>query len=169
MVQACGARAGAFVTLKYGRELFDKRVEPEFQPAHLIGKSVVGHDGRDGGEQADGGGDQRLCNPGRHGRERRLLHVSQVVKGGHDTPDGTEQAYVGTSGSHRGEHGQIALEPVLLAHLRHPHRTARALEQLIGGQPLLAQPAEFAEARLEDALLAGPLPSLGLDIPVQRR
>jgi len=50
-----------------------------------------------------------------------------------------EQPDIRTGGSDRGEHGQIALEPVLFAHLRHAHRTARSLEKLIGGQPLLAQ------------------------------
>ena len=91
------------------------------------------------------------------------------MEGAHDSPDGAEQAYVGARGSDGGQRGQIAFEPVEFAHLGHPHRTARTLEQLIGGHTLLPQAAELAESRLENALLAGTLAAFRLDASIQRR
>ena len=77
------------------RELVDEGLEAVGQTLDLVGVAVVGDDGRDGGKEADGGGDQGLGDAGGHGGQGGLLHVGQAAEGVHDAPDGAEQADVG--------------------------------------------------------------------------
>ena len=59
------------VALQDVGELLDEALETHRQPVDVVGEAVVRHHGRDGGEQADGGGDQRLGDARRNGGERR--------------------------------------------------------------------------------------------------
>src|SRR3974390_2909189 len=61
----------------------------------------------------------------------------------------------------------MPLQAVELTQLRHAHRTPRAVQQLLGDYALLAQPAEFAETRLENALHSGSGASLGFNVSIQ--
>ena len=47
------------------RELFDERLVAHREPVDVVRVAVVGDDRGNGGEQADGGGDQRLGDAGR--------------------------------------------------------------------------------------------------------
>ena len=155
------------MTLQDRGELLDEGIEAQLQAADLIGQAVVGDHGGDGREQAHGRGDQRFGNAGRDRRKRRLLHIAEIVEGTHDAPDRAEQSHVRTGRADRGQDRQVLLQAIQLAQLRHPHRAPRAVQQLLRRHALLAQPAELAESRLEDALQAGTRTSLGFNIAIQ--
>src|SRR5678809_518401 len=76
-------------------ELFHEALEAVAEPVDVVRIAVVGDHRRNGGEQADGRGDQRLGDARRHLRQRRLLHVRQAAEGVHDAPHRAEQAHVG--------------------------------------------------------------------------
>src|SRR5512138_3563788 len=59
--------------------------------ADLRDEEVVGDNRRDGGEEADRGGDERLADRLRHGGQVRVAHPVDVVEGGHDPPHRAEQ------------------------------------------------------------------------------
>src|SRR5580692_2120161 len=119
---------GGSVTLQDGGELFYKRIEAQLQAADLIGEAVVGDHGGDGGKQTHGRGDQRFGNAGRDRRERRLLHIAQIVERRHDAPDRAEQTHVRTGRADRGQDRQVFLQAIQLAQLRNPHRAPRAVQ-----------------------------------------
>ena len=54
-------------------EAVGEAAEPRLEPVEAVGQAVVGDDRRDGGEQADGGGEQRLGNARRDDRERGVV------------------------------------------------------------------------------------------------
>src|SRR5271167_1722472 len=91
------------VALQNGRELFDEGIEPKFQPAHLVREAIVGNHGGNGRKQPHGRGDQGFGDARRHRRQRRLLHVAEIVKRTHDSPDRTEQSHIRTGRAHRRE------------------------------------------------------------------
>jgi hypothetical protein len=116
-------------------------------------EAVVGKHGRNGGEQADGGGDQRFGDARGDGGERRLADVGQAAEGVHDAPDGAEQADVGADRADRGEEGEVRFEGVHLALVGGAHGAARAIDDVLRVEVLLAlELGEFAEAGFEDAL-----------------
>src|SRR6478736_8489964 len=53
---------------------------------------VVADGGRDGGDQADGGGDERFTDGGCNDRERGALLHADAQEGNHDAPNGAEKA-----------------------------------------------------------------------------
>src|SRR2546427_12842623 len=137
-------------------ELLHEALEAVAQALDVVRVAVVRHHRRDGGEQADRRGDQRLGDAGRHLRERRRLNVREAGRGGHDAPYRAEQADVGTHRSRRGEKGQMALEEIHLALKGGAHRAPRPVHHVarVGAAALPAQLGELAEAGLEDTLQA---------------
>src|SRR5574344_964737 len=75
-------------------ELVGKGVVTTDQTVAAGGKTVVGDNRRNRGEQADGGGNQCFGDAGGYGGQSRLLHLGQAAEGVHDAPDGAEQADV---------------------------------------------------------------------------
>src|SRR5207245_6320383 len=65
---------------------------------------------RDGGEEADGGGDQRFADRSRNGGQVRVSGRVDVAEGAHDAPDGSEEAYEGRRGGGRSQEGNALLE-----------------------------------------------------------
>src|ERR1700733_535913 len=144
------------IALQNGRQLLHECVVAQFEAARLIGVAVIGHDRRNGGKQADGGGHQRLGDPRRDHRQRRLLHVPERAEGVHDAPDGAKQAHGRAGGADRSKCRQAVLEPLDLLDLRDAHRATRTLQQHVRRHTTLRPKSrEFAEAELEDALHAG--------------
>src|SRR5216117_3560090 len=137
-------------------ELLHEALEAVAQALDVVRVAVVRHHRRDGGEQADRRGDERLGDAGRHLRERRLLNVREAAKGVHDAPYRAEQADVGTHRPRRGEKGQRALEEIHLALKCGAHRAPRPVHHVarVAAAALPAQLGELAEAGLEDALQA---------------
>src|SRR3989442_7256261 len=137
-------------------ELLHEALEAVAQALDVVRVAVVRHHRRDGGEQADRRGDQRLGDARRHLRERRLLDVREAAKGVHDAPYRAEQADVGAQRSRRGEKGQMALEEIHIGLKGGAHRAPRPVHHVarVGAAALPAQLGEFAEAGLEDALQA---------------
>ena len=76
---------------------------------------VVGDERRNGGEEADRGGEQRLRDAGRDDGERGVLRGRDRAERRHDAPDRAEQADEGAGRRHGGEHEQIGFEPLDLA------------------------------------------------------
>src|SRR2546427_8802845 len=137
-------------------ELLHEALEAVAQALDVVRVAVVRHHRRDGGEQADRRGDERLGDARRHLRERRLLNVREAAKGVHDSPHRAEQADVGTHRPRRGEKGQMALEEIHLALKGGAHRAPRPVHHVarVGAAALPAQLGELAEAGFEDALQA---------------
>src|SRR6185295_1062374 len=135
-------------------ELFHEALEAVAEPVDIVRVAVVGDHRRNGGEQADGGGDQRLGDARRHLRQRRLLHVRQAAEGVHDAPHRAEQAHVGAHRSGGSKEGEMALEVIHLALEGGAHGAARAVDHVarVALLALAAQLGELAVARLEDAL-----------------
>src|SRR5512145_1798741 len=71
---------------------------------------VVGDDGRDGGEEADGGGDERLADGAGDGGEVGVPHPVDVVERVHDPPDRAEEADERRGAGRRPEEGDLRLE-----------------------------------------------------------
>src|SRR3989344_1194087 len=92
----------------------------------VAGEAVVGQHRRDGGEQADGRGDQGLGDAGGHGGQRHLLHVRHAGEGVHDPPDGAEQADVRGHRAHRAQEVEPGLDDVHLALVAGAHGAAGA-------------------------------------------
>src|SRR5712691_2061159 len=137
-------------------ELLHEALEAIAQALDVVRVAVVRYHRRDGGEQADRRGDERLGDAGRHLRERRLLNVRQAAKRVHDAPYRAEQADIGTHRPGRGEKGQMALEEIHLALEGGAHRAPRPVHHVarVGAAALPAQLGELTEAGLEDALQA---------------
>src|SRR5262245_24912144 len=88
----------------------------------------------------------------------------------HDAPHRAEQTDVWTGRADGREHRQVLFEPIDFAHLRDTHRTLRSIEQLRRRDAaLLAEPAEFSEARFENALHAAGAALAGFDRAKQHR
>src|SRR5574337_655774 len=85
----------AQVALQDVGELLDEGLLVDGHAVDVAREAVVGDHGRNGGEQADGGGHQGLGDAGRHGGQRHLLHAGKAREGVHDAPHGAEQAHVG--------------------------------------------------------------------------
>src|SRR5262249_32068662 len=81
------------------------------QPRH---QRVVADHGREGGGEAGEGGDERFGNTGSHDHEARRALDADVEKGGHDAPHRPHEADEGRDAAHRGEEGNVALEPLHL-------------------------------------------------------
>jgi hypothetical protein len=149
----CASVAGADVALQDVGELFDEGLQLDGDPVDVAREAVVGHHRRDGREQADGGGHQRLGNARRHGGQRHLLQVGQAGEGVHDAPHRAEQAHIGRDRADRGQEGQVGLDGVHLALEAGAHGAACAVEQRAGVvDAALAQLLVFAHAAGEDAL-----------------
>src|SRR5947207_2752680 len=130
------------------RELFHEALEPVADALDVVRVAVIGHDRRDRGEQADGGGDERFGDARRDLRERRLLHVGEVAEGMHDAPHRAEEADVRAHRAGRGEEGEMALKIVHLALEGRAHRAPRAVDHVAHVAGLLAALlGELAEAR----------------------
>ncbi len=69
-----------------------KSAQPVGVLARVGRELVVGDIGRDGGDQADGGGEQRLGDRRGHHGQRGVLRQGDVLEGVHDAPDRAEQA-----------------------------------------------------------------------------
>ena len=91
-------------------ELLHEALEADREPVDVVRVAVVGDHRRNRREQADGGGDQRLGDAGRHLRERRLLHVRQAAEGVHDAPHRAEQADVGAHRADEARNDEVRLE-----------------------------------------------------------
>src|SRR5690606_15763078 len=104
------AAARGNIALQDRRELLHERVVAQFEAAGLVGVAVVGDDRGYRGNEAHGGGDQRLGDARRDHRERRLLHTAERHEGAHDAPHGAEQAHVRTDRAHGRERGEALLE-----------------------------------------------------------
>ena len=140
------------MALQERRELVHECVVAQLEAARLVRVAVIGDDGRDGGEEAGRGRDQRLGDARGDHRKRRLLRVPESLEGAHDAPHRSEEADVGARRPDSRERRKARLEPVDFAELSDAHRAPHALEQLSRRHGLAAQAREFAEACLENAL-----------------
>src|SRR5438067_3090817 len=134
------------------RELLHEALEAIAEALDVVRVAVIGHHRRDGGEQADGGRDQRLRDARRDLRERRLLYVREVAEGMHDSPHRAEEADVRAHRAGGGEEGEMALEEIHLALEGRAHRAPRAVDHVAYVGARLAHLGELAIARLEHAL-----------------
>src|SRR3989475_12292090 len=151
-------------------ELIHEALEAVAQALDVVRVAVVRHHRRDGGEQADRRGDERLGDARRHLRERRLLNVREAAKGVHDSPHRAEQADVGTHRPRRGEQSQMALEEIHLALKGGAHAAPRPVHHVarVAAAALPAQLGELAEAGLEHALQAADGVAVGERAPGER-
>src|SRR5690606_21675201 len=138
------------VALENREKLFHERAVAHLEPADLIRIAVVEDAGRDRREESHRGRDQRLGDMRRDDRDRRALQVPERVERAHDAPYGAEEPDVWARVADRREKREVALETVHLPELRDMHRAARALDDLIGREPLLPKASELAKAGLED-------------------
>src|SRR5512133_2289050 len=76
----------------------------------LGGEVVVGDDGGDRREEADGRRDERLADGARDGGEVGVPHPVDVVERVHDPPDGAEEADEGGGAGRRAEERDLRLE-----------------------------------------------------------
>ena len=134
------------------REFLDERLVARGEAVDVVRVAVVRDDGRDRGEEADRGGDQRLGDARRDLRERRLRDVREAAERIHDAPHGAEQADVGRHRADGREAGQVRVERVDLALVRRAHRAARRVERERRARALPAVLRVLAEARREDVL-----------------
>src|SRR5262249_39630931 len=65
---------------------------------HALVDGVVGDDGRDGGEEADGRRDERLADGGGHHGERGALLLADAEEGVHDPVHRPEEPHEGPGG-----------------------------------------------------------------------
>src|SRR3989344_2360780 len=149
----CGGQRGRVTRQDVG-ELFHEGLHLDGDAVDVAGEAVVGQHRRDGGEQADGRGDQGLGDAGGHGGQRHLLHVRQAGEGVHDPPDGAEQADVRGHRAHRAQEVEPGLDDVHLALVAGAHGAAGAGQPAgDAGEAALALLHELAHAGGEDALL----------------
>src|SRR6266702_1356106 len=92
---------------KFGREA----VHLGTQHSDLVLKMVVPHDRRNGGDQADGGGDQRLGDPGCHDRQGSGTCFADSLECSHNPPDRAEQADERGSGTGGGKESEVHFQP----------------------------------------------------------
>src|SRR5690554_6238355 len=116
------------------QKLVDEAVEAQRQAVDLVRIAVVGDNRRNGGEQADGGGNERLGDPGRHCRQRRLLHGREPHEGMHDAPDRAQQPDVGTDRAGRSQKVQVRFEAVHFTLVGRPHGASRRVQQGIAAR-----------------------------------
>ena len=76
-------------------EFFDEGVVFDDEGFGASDEVVVGDDGRDGREQADGGGNQRFGDARRDAGDAGALCAADGDEGVHDAVHGAEQADVG--------------------------------------------------------------------------
>src|SRR3954469_18337474 len=95
-----------------GRELVREGFEARLYLGDLGLELVVGEHRRDRGEQADGGGEQRLGDAGRHDREACVLRGGDRGERGHDAPHRAEEADVGTRRTDGGQEEEARFEPL---------------------------------------------------------
>src|SRR5690606_3478943 len=128
----CEGRAslvGAVLALQDRAEFFGEGFIAHRQPLHPRGVAVVGPGGRDGHEQADGGGEQRLGNTRRDRGDAGLFTAADhVVHGHHDAEHGTDQTHVRGIGADVGQQLQIAFQPVDLAREGGAHGALRTFQ-----------------------------------------
>src|SRR5581483_3336957 len=74
------------LALQYGGELFLEHFVARGDAFDPVGVSVVGPHRGNGGEQAHGGGDQRLGNVRRDHGDGDVLHFTQALERTHDAP-----------------------------------------------------------------------------------
>src|SRR5690554_6325938 len=116
---------------------------------------VVGNNRRNRGKQTHGGGDQGFGNARRNRSQGCLLNLRQATEGIHDAPNGTEQAHVGTGGTHCGQERQMGFEPLLLPGESHTHGALGTFHDRICVPALLAQAGKFLETGPEHRLHTG--------------
>ena len=113
-----GAVAHA-VLIDLAREDRRELVGEGFHARLLLGdfalQLVVGDKRRNGGEEAQRCGEQRLGDAGRDDRERGVLGGGDRAERGHDAPDRTEQADERAGRGDRREKEEVGLEPLDLA------------------------------------------------------
>src|SRR4051794_5169844 len=103
------------------RELAGKALQALALPVHFGDELVVENGRRNGGNQADCGRKQRLCDAWRHHRQRSILRGRDRLEAGHDAPDRAEQADEGAGRANRGQNQKPAFQPLHLARYGHVH------------------------------------------------
>jgi len=81
------------------------------QYADFMLEVVVGHDGRYGGYKTNGGGDEGFGDAGGYDGQGGGTTFADAFEGGHDAPDGAEEADEGRGGAGGGQEGQVFLQP----------------------------------------------------------
>src|SRR3546814_4292953 len=69
-----------------------------------MAEAIIGNDGRDRRKQANGRGEQRLCNAGRYDGQAAILFRSDRREAAHDAPDGAEQPHEGRDAAYCRKH-----------------------------------------------------------------
>src|SRR2546425_7041374 len=140
-----GGAAGLDLGLGDRGESEDEAIDAAAQTARPGQEEVVADDGRDGGEQSGGGGDQRLGDPGRDRREAGGAGDADSLKGVHDAPDGPEQPDERSDGTGGGQQAEVAVEAVRLGRRGllepAPHALEDAGPLLVGDGGAAAEPA----------------------------
>src|SRR5882757_5014490 len=104
-----------------GRKFICEALQPLRLAVHLGGELVVENRRRDGRDQADRGGKQRLGDAGSHHRQRRVLGRGDRLEARHDAPDGAEQADEWTGRAHGGQYKKSSLQSLDFAGDRDVH------------------------------------------------
>src|SRR5262245_10697186 len=78
--------SGMRLALEDGRKFLDEDVVAGVQALDVVRVAVIADDGRNGGEESHGGCHERFRDARCHHRQRRLMYVSECLKGVHDAP-----------------------------------------------------------------------------------
>src|SRR3979490_3015539 len=104
-----------------GRKFICEALPPLRLAVHLGGELVVENRRRNGRDQADRCGKQRLGDAGGHDRQRRVLGRGDRLEARHDAPDGAEQADEWTGRAHGGQDKKSSLQSLDFAGDRDVH------------------------------------------------
>src|SRR3989442_4778240 len=141
-----GGWAGLDLSFGDRGESEDEAVDAAAQAARPGEEEVVAYDGRDGGKQTGGGGDQRLRNPGRDRREAGGAGDPDPLERVHDAPYGPEQPDERSDGAGGRHDAEVAVETLRLRRGRLFEPASHALEYprpfLVGDAGAAAEPVD---------------------------
>lgn len=93
-----------------GREFVGEGVQALGQITNVLQEIVVGDEGRNGGKQAGGGGDQRFGDAGSDGAETGGTGGAEAGESVNDAPDGAEETDEGSDAGGGGEPGHALFD-----------------------------------------------------------
>ena len=121
-------------------------VHLDVERLHLIGEEVECHDGGDGDEEAERGGDQGLGDTAGDRANARGLLQGDLLEGVEDTDDGPEQTDEGSCGADGCQTAKASLELGMNDRLGPFQGALRTLNLLLGDIATRAEAAELLQA-----------------------
>ena len=128
---------------------------------HAVGEVVEEPDGRDGHEQAEGGGDQSFRNTAGDGADTRRLLGGDFLEGLEDAGDGSEQSDERSSGADGGQRAEASLQLGVDDSLGTLESALGGFDLLDADNPAAAVVAEFLEAGGDNFSEVGLLGAVG--------